>query len=292
MPVPGAMPTWQTATSAAADATLAATWSFACPAVAAGDLLVAQLLLRTDDLDGTGVCNTPGWLPFAGNPYGGASGARQALFYKVANGAEGGTQISFTTAGGVTNDLRHGRIWRFAAADGFADPPIEAVAAAAGTAATVAAPTVTPAGANRLAVCMIATGSASAPGGLTGEAGGDWTPLGVAVTTTVGGDGSLSAQSSLQAAGGQISGGTGAFTTTVSPHWTAVGFALAPADVADPVEIHGTAAAGASGQAGAAASAKAAAIAGAGASRQAGAAVAGGGLRARVPSRVSLRAGP
>jgi hypothetical protein len=197
------------------------------PAHTLGDLLVCAALVRNDDEDGAATVNTAGWNPFPDNPYGGANHARQALFWKIGNGSE--TAVSITGTGGTSADLFLALVNRFTAADGFHATPIESIAMLAGTDNTPDAPTVTPGGVNRLAVCVVGLDEHDATvDPFSGESGGDWAEH-TQQSTTSGGGGLLQIQSSDQSGGGQISGGT--MSATAAPEWTAVAFAIRPADV-------------------------------------------------------------
>jgi hypothetical protein len=214
--------------AATTDATLAGTRNLVCPAtVNAGDLLIAQNLVRNSAGNGTVVCNDGTWTAFAGNPYESGVIAKQGLHWKIADGSEDAANISFTMTGSTTNDLHHGRIYRFTSVDGFAATPIAAISTASAVNATLSAPTVTPTGVNQLAVLMIAVAGPISVGSITGESGGDWT-LQVRAETTTGGDGTIAVQTSDQSGGGAVSGGSVNVNNGTSVDWSAVGFVLVP----------------------------------------------------------------
>lgn len=232
--VPGGIPANAASAGAAAtNATITTALTVSKPASAnAGFLMILQVLHRNDASDGAGPATITGWTPFPGNPYGGANNARQSLYWRISTGAEGGQTVSVTCTGTTTNGLAHARIYKFTAgSDGWAANPIEAIATATGTASPLLAATVVTGGLRRYALAMSALASSdSVIGNMTGESGGDWADILTAATTT-GGDGTINQQGSTMASGGTLTGGSIAFSTTTSSHWTSVCFALVPADV-------------------------------------------------------------
>lgn len=240
--VAGAMPAYDGTGQATqvSSATITTTISPAKPStVNAGDLLILQVLARNQDASpnqGAGPTSVTGFTPFPGNTYGSSTNANyahHALYWRIAGAGEAGGTVDVTCSGGTTTDLAMARIYRFTAADGFADPPIEGITTNSGTASPMAAPVTgdTPSGLNRLAVCFGAIASSDIDiGSMTGETAGNWTEAvgGVGGATLTGGDGTLNVQTADASAGTAISGGSVAFTLTTSAHWTTVACYLVP----------------------------------------------------------------
>jgi hypothetical protein len=121
--------------------------------VEAGDLMIAQIGARAPD----GACTADGpadWTAFDGNPFVAVgSVCREYLFYRLATGDEGGGTFTFTITGTPALGAEWlGRVYRYTGS--FADPPIEAVASVTSAGGTIAAPTVTPLGTERLGVAL------------------------------------------------------------------------------------------------------------------------------------------
>jgi hypothetical protein len=191
----------------------------------AGDLLIVQFMTESEGNNGSATINTAGWTSFPANPYGGIQNVRQSLFWKLAAGTEDGTSVSITSSGSGDSPGVYGKAWRFTATNGFSADPIVSITTTSGSVAGLAAPTVTPTGANQLAVCLIAVRTDLTVPAFTGESGGDWV-LRVSNSTISGNNATLACQTSDQSGGGAISGGTATIAVT---NWTTIGFALVPA---------------------------------------------------------------
>ena len=148
----------------------------------------------------------------------------QFIYWKIADGTEGGTNFVFdpdgTTAGGVWV----GRAYRFTGVHQAA--PIEAIANSQGITGAVSPPTVTPLGTNRLGVSLVCVAENGTIGPFTGESGGDWIEA-VAEYVNGGGDNaSLQLQTADLSAGTPISGGS--VTPSKVQAWSVDSFAIVP----------------------------------------------------------------
>jgi hypothetical protein len=197
--------------------------------VNAGDLLVLQCIMRTNNGNGLTTSVPNGWTALPGNTYNGSNFANQSLFWRIADGGEAGMTVAVSASGGGLHDRFVGVVHRFTAADGFDDMPVAAFSSLNGSNGVLAAPTVVPTGLNQLAVCVGAMASQDATiGGFVGESGGTWVEVFNHVVDVGWADVTANLQVSDQSAGSQIGGGTVAFDNTSTPQWTTVGFVLVP----------------------------------------------------------------
>jgi hypothetical protein len=234
---PGATPAWGSAGAVASSSNLAnggVAHTIAHPAtVAVGDLLQCIAFARNGDQNAAVAMHAnmaaAGWAHITGSPWTWTGGGRMLLVArKYAVGNEGGTNIpgGIVGSGGTTSDGFIGVCVRWTAADGFRSPnAAESISIAQSVATTRSMPTVTPAGANRRGVAIIAVASlAQNLASATGETGGDWAE--VFDAEGVAGTGTIQIQSADLSGGGAISGGSS--TSSNDADAFILGFALVP----------------------------------------------------------------
>lgn len=240
-PVPGARPAWSsTGTKQENDNISAGPFLPTWPAtITAGDLGLLIATVQNSpggcDLGLTAGAVTDGWVQLA-KIIKAAAGADAdktlalLVAYKIAAGTEDGAAMVGgwdKTSGVNTADVCMSHILRFTAANGFAATPYEDAGTGEFTGTTYNAPTVTPSGANRLAVAIAAAHLSSAAGfdAFTGASGGTWVER-FDVSTILATD----AHHHLQTADidSAISGGS---DTVTSLTYLTVKFALVPANI-------------------------------------------------------------
>lgn len=237
--VVGAQPAYANAASATRTNLLSGVFTLINPpTVNAGDLLVAQMGVRTSAGNREVVTGNAGWTAFPGNPYGAITNVRQVLYYRVATGSEGGQSLTFSVSNtGTTLGLLLGRIYRFTAANGFADPPIEAITNSAGTDSTMVGPPLTPGGTNRLGALLFAFGDdpgiGPSPFSVSGTT--SWSSAEYYVTN-IALDGAIGLQVRDMPTGGAIAQSEEALPAiaTASSHWNVIEFAVVPSSSSVP----------------------------------------------------------
>lgn len=231
----GAMPAYAGTGPAYASATFGSTNSVSMPAVVdAGDLLICQALCSSSIYDGSATMSASGWHAFSGNSYGGTNRARQALFWKIADGSEDGGTVNVRTYGSSGSSLAFIAIHRFTATNGFAANPIASIGLTKSPTGILSDTAwnseVTPTGTNQLAVFMLGIGSYQDTFEyLDDPVAGTWTERAF-VNTAVGSDGCLACQTLDRASGDPVYSADRAFSGPNSA-WTALTFVLVPGTV-------------------------------------------------------------
>lgn len=186
--------------------------SVAYPTLAASDLLVLHVAIRTLPLD---TVTTPSgwtlqWADDVDDP-----GTKAYTFTKVATGSESGSLVvSFSG----TNSTKSARMYSFSGTNGV----IEGASTSHSNDVTLDMPSVTTAGVDRLAVALITIRDTRAVASATGETGGDWTEATAEYAPLP----TLQVQTATIAVAGTISGGSQVMAATP---WVIRAFALQPA---------------------------------------------------------------
>lgn len=206
-----AVPTLHAAGTGASAAAATTTVTPAYPAVTNGDLLVLQVVLRSTPMD---TVSTPSGWTSVYSDLGTGGDSKQQIFTKISDGTETGT-LTVTVPGG--NSTKQARIYSFSGTNGT----IEGAALGQLNSTPIDFPSVTTAGADRLACALVCTRDTQALVSATGESGGDWTEA-VAEYTPLA---SLQLQTANMVSAGTISAGS--VTITAQP-WLVRAFAIQP----------------------------------------------------------------
>lgn len=224
-------PTWVDA-GTAVSSTVAAGFNVGCPASVTSDNLLVFHITIIDNDSGVGslpTMSTPSGWTLVGGPYSfdANSIGNNYVFYKVANGTEGGTNVSTGAIANFSNAVRRAlaRIYQFTG--NATSSPIEGANVsndASGT--TVSDASVTTLGENRLCVQFVARANDGTMGNFTGETGGNWVEATAESTTTDGNDAGIQLQTATLTAAGTINGGS--FTAGDTAEACVIGFAIKP----------------------------------------------------------------
>lgn len=148
-------------------------------------------------------------------------------WYKLADGTEGGTNVSFTANGTTAGYAWYARAYRFTAGIAFNEiQPIELIASIAGSASPVTGPTITTTTPSRRAVFLLAYADNPGMNPLSGETGGNWLEAVTDHNSGTGGDADIQIQTANLPTAGTISGGS--YTPATSAAWVLVSFVLVP----------------------------------------------------------------
>lgn len=229
--VRGARPVFADAGAVTHSATLEGTHSLAAPDdVSAGDFLLYVAQARNNNADAAVTTAPDGFTAFDGIPFQDALvRLRTFLYWKEADGTEGGETFPITLTGGSTTDNFTGFIARFTAANGFAAVPFDGVTSAeyGGTTLTPG-PSLVPSGLRERGVSIVAVTNNRALTTWEDATGGTWETH-IAARNSLGG-GNLTVQMQTVAFDGtdDVSGGT--ITVSSGVIGIAVSFRLIPAD--------------------------------------------------------------
>lgn len=226
---PGALPVMNaTAGTLVSSATLTGSRNINIPTHVNGDLLVLVCGMFNTNLDQNFTSiNTAGWTQAGGanNEYGTGTRAAVGFGWKIGNGSE--TAVNVTIGGGSGTDRFLGRVYRFTATNGFANPPIQNIGTqvTSGSSTSMGMPSVTRVTPNDLALAVCAAYSSTTMAAATGETGGNWTEV---VGESAATNGTIGIQRSAYT-GATISGGTSTLGTAGIK--TTIGCSIVPASI-------------------------------------------------------------
>jgi hypothetical protein len=181
--------------------------------VNSGDLLVLFVGARA-----TGITLASVPVGFTGGTVAGTSTQRLRYFYKIADGTEGGTTITYTAT--YTSGTPRGTAIVLCYTGTGLSSTIDAGSNTSGTVSTDAImPDITTTASNSRAIACIITGNVTTIDDASGETGGDWIEVVAEGGTVV----CMQIQHAEMASIGSITGGTA--TLGASNNWTGTGFA-------------------------------------------------------------------